>query len=142
VIDDKVMPKMTARKAVQATDGMPQSVRFWRWAFGVCALAVLVLALLPRVTPMVTTGWDKGNHMLAFGTLAILGLCGFPRRAGVVLTGLLAYGGLIEILQSFTPNRVAEWLDLVADAIGLLLGWGLVRAFDGVSRRKSTGKRT
>lgn len=134
-------PKMTDHKDAQGADGTPRSMRIWRWAFGACSAAVLVLALLPKVPPMVTTGWDKGNHMLAFGTLAILGLWGFPSRAVVVLTGLLAYGGLIEILQSFTPNRVAEWQDLVADGLGLLLGWSLVRAFEGVSRRKAMGKR-
>jgi VanZ family protein len=113
----------------------------WRWAFGTCAAAVLALALLPRVPPMVSTGWDKGNHMLAFATLAVLGLWAYPRRSALLLAGLLAYGGLIEILQSFTPNRVAEWPDLVADALGLLLGWGLVRALDRFSHVKANQRK-
>ena len=41
------------------------------------------------------------------------------------MTALLAYGGLIELLQSFTPDRVAEAVDLLADWVGLLLGAGL-----------------
>lgn len=39
-----------------------------------------------------------------------------------MLLGLLAYGGLIEVLQSFTPDRMAEWGDLLADGVGLLIG--------------------
>ncbi len=38
------------------------------------------------------------------------------------LIGLLAYGAAIEVLQSFTPNRQAEWGDLLADGLGIALG--------------------
>lgn len=99
----------------------------WIWAFFTCVLAVLVLALLPSPTPMITTGWDKSNHLLAFGAMTCLGGKAFPRRLANILLGLLAYGALIEILQSFTPNRSADWLDLLADGLGILVGWGLVR---------------
>ena len=92
-----------------------------------CVVAVLVLALMPEPPAMVTTGWDKSNHLLAFGTLTWLALHAFPQRLKSALLGLLAYGALIEILQSFTPTRSAEWLDLCADAVGILLGWGLVK---------------
>lgn len=97
----------------------------WRWTFWVCALVVLVLALMPIVPQLPSTGWDKSNHMLAFAVLAVLGLWGYPGRMAVLLLGLLAYGGLIEVLQSLTPDRFAEWADLLADAVGLLVGAGL-----------------
>src|SRR5674476_148376 len=99
----------------------------WRWSFFDCALAVLVLALMPSPPPMITTGWDKSNHLLAFAVMAWLGCKAFPQRVVFTLLGLLAYGALIEILQSFTPTRSAEWLDLFADGLGILLGWGVVR---------------
>ena len=35
-------------------------------------------------------------------------------------------GGLIELLQSLTPYRSAEWADWLADGLGLLLGKVLV----------------
>lgn len=97
----------------------------WRWVFWVCALAVLVLSLMPVVPHMPSTGWDKSNHMLAFAVLAVLGLWGYPGCMARLLMGLLAYGGLIEVLQSFTPDRFAEWADLLADAVGALVGAGL-----------------
>lgn len=97
----------------------------WRWAFWVCALAVLVLSLMPIVPHMPSTGWDKSNHLLAFAVLAVLGLWAYPGRMALLLLCLLAYGGLIEVLQSLTPDRFAEWADLLADALGLLLGAGL-----------------
>ena len=44
-----------------------------------------------------------------------------------MLVGLLAYGGLIEILQSFTSDRMAEWADLLADGLGMVVGVALRR---------------
>jgi len=96
-------------------------------AFVGCALAVLVLALMPSPPSMITTGWDKSNHLLAFAVMAVLGCKAFPQRVVFTFLGLLAYGALIEILQSFTPTRSAEWLDLFADGLGILLGWWLIR---------------
>ena len=107
----------------------------WVWAFIGCALSVLVLALVPAPPPGFTTGWDKSNHLLAFAVMAWLGCKAFPKRLVVVLSALLAYGALIEILQYFTPARSAEWLDLFADCLGILLGWGLIRLTEDVSSR-------
>lgn len=35
---------------------------------------------------------------------------------------LLAYGGLIEMVQSQIPSRTAAWDDLLADAVGIAGG--------------------
>jgi VanZ family protein len=107
------------------------STAFWRWPFWTCVIAVLALSLLPNATELPTTGWDKSNHFIAFITLAILGLQAYPTRSGVLFVGLLLFGGLIEILQSFTPYRSAEWADWIADGIGTLVGYGL----HGILRR-------
>lgn len=96
--------------------------RLWRVLLALAMAGLLVLSLAPPVPQMPTTGWDKSNHALGFLMLAVLGLQGWPGRALAVLGGLLAYGGLIEVLQSFTPDRMAEWADWGADAVGLGLG--------------------
>ena len=97
-------------------------VTLWRWALGTCMLLVLVLSLLPPSPQMPTTGWDKSNHMLAFAVLAFLSERSWPRHNLVALAGLLAYGGLIEVLQSLTPYRAGDFADLFADAVGLATG--------------------
>jgi VanZ family protein len=43
---------------------------------------------------------------------------------------MLAFGGLIEIVQSVIPGRSSEWLDLGADSVGICIGlvlMGLLR---------------
>lgn len=99
----------------------------WRWACWGCILVVLVLALMPAVPNMPTTGWDKSNHVLAFAVMAVLANRAYPHRTIAVLLGLLAFGALIEVLQSFTPDHVADGQDLLADGVGLLVGWALSR---------------
>lgn len=97
----------------------------FRLLFAICALSVLVLALLPPDAPEVSTGWDKSNHLLAFGVLAALGVRAWPGRAWHVVAGLIAYGGMIEFLQSLTTYRDASWLDLIADGVGIAIGLAL-----------------
>lgn len=103
------------------------STRFWRLALVGVSIMVLALSLLPLGPDAPTTGWDKTNHLLAFATLAVLGCLAYPERIPITLLVLLAYGALIEVLQSFTDYRSAEWADLLADALGLVVGWGLLR---------------
>ena len=99
----------------------------WRGLLLVAMLAMLVLCLAPASAPLPTTGWDKGNHALGFAVLALLAHRAWTGRTLMVLSGLLAYAALIEILQSFTPDRSAEWGDLWASGIGLLIGEVLAR---------------
>jgi len=110
-----------------------------RWAFWICLLVVLVLALMRPTHLMPSTGWDKANHALAFAVLTVLGCMSYPGRTARVLLGLFAYGALIEVLQSLTGYRTGEAIDLVADAVGLGLGWqvmALARRFDRQSSRR------
>lgn len=105
------------------------TLRAWRIAFFLCLTGVLVLSLAPATPTSLTTGWDKTNHLFGFAVLALLGLRSYPGRTATVLLALLAYGGLIEVLQSLTPYRLAEWADLLADGLGLLTGAALARLF-------------
>lgn len=101
-----------------------------RTAFWLSALLLLVLALIPTSHALPTTGWDKSNHLLAFCTLTLLGLSAYRGKRVLTMLGLVGYGGLIEVLQSLTPTRSAEWGDLLADALGVGLAWLLMTAFE------------
>lgn len=117
---------------INTTPASSGAARIMRGLFAATAVAVMVLSLLPLDADAPSLGWDKANHMAAFALLALLGCRAYPAHIPAVLAGLLAYGGLIEILQSFTDYRSAEWGDLLADALGLVLGWIVARLRAGL----------
>ena len=86
---DRFESSRTLRQAAETTLQIP---RLSRLAFWVAALVVLYFALAPVPEREPLTGWDKGNHVLAFGALAVLGLLGWATRARNVLAGLVGYG--------------------------------------------------
>lgn len=98
----------------------------WRLAFYGVGVLVLVLSLLPVEVSVPSTGWDKTNHMLAFGSLAVLGCLAYPAHIRRVIIGLILYGVLIEVVQGLSGYRYAELGDLIADIAGLALGWLVV----------------
>jgi VanZ family protein len=77
------------------------------------------------------------EHALAYLTAAILLCFGFCRpttsigtadtaRLLSVIGALSAYGGLLELLQHFVPNRTPSLVDWSANTVGALLGAMLV----------------
>lgn len=99
----------------------------WRLLFYAVISVVLVLALVPSNTSLPTTGWDKSNHFLAFGVLAFLAHKSYKPNFYTLFFGLFIYGGTIELLQSLTPTRSGEITDLIADSVGILIGYGICR---------------
>ncbi len=71
--------------------------------------------------PPVFNFWDKAQHALGFLGLTCLASLAYPekhwRYLGMVL--LLA-GAAIELAQSATGWRHGDWLDLLADAVGIV----------------------
>lgn len=106
---------------------MPQLRRLALAVFVLSLLVISYLALTPTPPRAADLGWDKLNHFSAFGTLTVLGGLAWAGRRGRVAWALLAYGGLIELLQTQVPGRSAEWADLLADGIGILLGLAMLR---------------
>lgn len=93
----------------------------------VLVVFALTMMPLPEMTQVVSSQ-DKFEHAIAFFVLMLLGAGGWPERSGRVAVGLSAYGLLIEICQhTLTTNRFGDPWDWVADSIGVVLGWLLVR---------------
>jgi len=73
--------------------------------------------------PLGLQNLDKLAHVLLF-----LGLgwvwrrsfrnAGRPVSYGTVFLAVVAYGGLLELVQGWSGLRTAEWADLAADALG------------------------
>ena len=96
----------------------------WQALLVLLLVVVSYLALTPKPLEGSESGLDKVGHLLAFIALGFTGYLGLPTRTALPLA-LLAYGGLIEVLQLLVPGRSAEWGDLLADGIGIGVGIGL-----------------
>jgi VanZ family protein len=95
---------------------------FWCSAIVLAVASLVPVELLPREAANI---WDKGQHAFGFAWLALVGLLAYSRKPWPLLAGLLMYGGLIELLQAATGWRYGEWLDFLADGIGILIGAAL-----------------
>jgi VanZ family protein len=109
------------------------STAFWCSAIALAIGSLVPVELLPR---QAATIWDKGQHVFGFAWLAAIGLQAYAQMQRTVLLGLLVYGGVIELLQAATGWRYGEWLDFLADGIGVLIGAAIWLAL----RRLSTPK--
>lgn len=93
------------------------------WGLGSLGIAVtLWFCLVPRVPQ--APGGDKFYHWLAYALLAA-GFTALVERRwyGVVAASLLAFSGLIEILQaSMNLGRSGEWSDMLANTLGVAVG--------------------
>lgn len=95
--------------------------------FWLCVAGAVTLALLPHPPHFPEFG-DKAQHMLAFGTLALLGSFAFPRQPKVRLGERLSFlGALVEVLQSIPAlHRSCDIRDWIADTIAVAAVLGLL----------------
>lgn len=112
-----------------------QYPRFWLLLLIALLCVGTWLALVPAPPRQATLGWDKLNHAAAFAVLTGVGIMRFGQARIRLGLALLAYGALVEILQSFTPTRTAEWLDLLADGVGIAAGLLLMALLEKLVRR-------
>jgi len=106
------------------------------WIWLAAGLLILGFGLVSALsTPPAGMGLLNDKFVHAVGFLGFMLWFGgiFQRRfLPWVALSLAGYGLSIELLQSLTPTRQAEGLDLAADVAGILLGWLLSVA--GLSR--------
>lgn len=88
-----------------------------------------LLCLLPvEHLPSLFNWWDKAQHTLGFGVLTCLGWLAYPTERWRLPSGLLLFGAAIELAQAASGWRRGDWLDLLADAIGIfavVVAWHL-----------------
>ena len=102
----------------------------------VLAIGVILWLALHPSPPISGLQLDKLNHLAAFFVLALLTEYAFPSAtiSAQKQLSLLGFGLLIEVLQYWVGYRYFEWLDVTADAAGIVLFWvirgTLRRTFD------------
>jgi VanZ family protein len=102
--------------------------RMWLSIGVIMVLVITIACLLPaRELPAVGLS-DKIEHLLAFGAVAFwFGSIVVRRDLHWVALAVVGFGGLIEVMQSAMGlGREADWLDVLADSLGVLIGVILV----------------
>ncbi len=106
--------------------------------FVAAAAFALWRALLPDDGGVGLIPWDKAKHFIVFYVLTALAITALPAsrfwRIGLVL---LAFGGMIEVLQAFV-GRDAAWGDVLADACGIGALFGPIILRDLTARPSPT----
>lgn len=108
-----------------------------------CIVAIWVLCLMnvPE-TPLDNVAFiDKWTHLVMYGGTCSVGWWEYLRHHRRIawgkmfvfgLLGPIVMSGIIELLQAYaTTTRSGDWIDVVANAVGVLLGfgigWGILR---------------
>lgn len=101
---------------------LSRSLRIGQFWLLLSLITGLSLTPLPAVTELGVS--DKVLHLTAYLVLFVsLDLAHWPRqKLPGKLGGLLFYSALIEVAQSYVPNRFCSLGDLAANLLGLLLG--------------------
>jgi len=91
--------------------------------FWLALAASYILAIVPQeMAPEIQEFSDKTLHFIAFSVLTLLLSMSYRIVWWKSVGYMLFYAVFIEFSQYFTPNRCAEFLDVVADSIGIALG--------------------
>jgi VanZ like family len=96
----------------------------------VVAWAALIFALSSIPNLSTAEGWvgdvlSSGAHAVEYAIFGVLLVRALDSRLVAFAAGI-AYAITDEIHQSFVPGRVASGIDLLVDAVGLLVGIALV----------------
>ena len=126
--------------------------RFSLWAPVVVYMAALFYLSSLSDVSLPSGVSDKPAHVLAYVGLALVVVRavagGLPQRIGLRVAAVailitVAYGASDEIHQMFVPTRMPDWLDLLADAEGALIGtiacwaWGIISTISEPTRGHS-----
>ena len=120
------------------------SALFFRLASIAVLIGIWILSFLPGSGMPDVPGNDKWHHALAyFACMFLWAQCYLaPAQRLKLAIIFILMGALIECLQGLTDYRSFEWLDMLADAVGVILAWLLVTVQLAVQRRFASNKPT
>ena len=96
---------------------------------------------------MLFPGQDKLFHLVVFGILGFFVMGSLPaardgyrrRQLWWVALAVMLYGVSDEFHQHFVPGRTVEFFDVVADALGGLLGAWVMYLISGFMGKRHSG---
>jgi VanZ family protein len=104
-------------------------------------VSIWVLSLIP-LSQSGIPGTDKFHHAFAYFACMFCWGQAFTRPATRLKLALIfmAMGALIECVQGLTTYRTFEWMDMVANAVGVTIAWLVVTVQLSIQRRYAIGE--
>jgi len=94
-------------------------IRYWLALSVLSLFSISLLSLWPLGSLPRMPGSDKTHHFIAYGALMFPAALAKPKHWPFIALFFISWSGLIELLQPFV-NRYGEWLDLLANAMGVM----------------------
>ena len=95
--------------------------KYWAVITILILLVITALSLFPQQSLPSVPGTDKTHHFIAYAALTFSVALTRPKHWLLIALLFIAWSGAIEILQPYV-NRYGEWLDLAANAGGVVCG--------------------
>ena len=99
---------------------------------------IIFLSLAPNLPSTNIEQGDKLGHLLAYGTLMFWFCQIYSSRPSRIAHSLAfaAMGVALEYAQGMTDYRTFEYLDMLANATGVALGWAIASLTGGETLRR------
>jgi len=111
--------------------------KYWFQITVVLLVSIATLSLWPVAYLPSVPGTDKTHHFIAYAALMLPTALRKPKHWLSLTFIFLAYSGVIELIQPYV-NRYGEWLDMAANAFGLLCGFILAKMMVFFTANKNT----
>ena len=96
--------------------------RLFQLAGWACIIVIAALSLVaPSLRPVTILPHDLEHAAIFALTGFTLGL-GYPNRAQLQMSVLIAFAGVIELAQLYAPGRHARMIDFVVDGLAACAG--------------------
>ena len=114
-----------------------QKIKAYWWQITLALLsAITVVSLYPHASLPVVPGTDKSHHLIAYAVLVFPTALRRPHRWRLIMLFFILCGGMIELIQPYV-NRHGEWLDMLANTSGVILGALLARLVNALYSREN-----
>jgi glycopeptide antibiotics resistance protein len=110
--------------------------KYWLHITLILLVSIATLSLWPAVYLPSVPGTDKSHHFIAYAALMLPTAIRLPKHWLIITIAFLTFSGAIELIQPYV-NRYGEWLDIAANALGLMCGFILAKIIVFFASRKN-----
>lgn len=104
-------------------------LKYWLHITILLLVSIATLSLWPAAYLPEVPGTDKTHHFIAYAALMLPTALRKPKYWLTLTLIFLAFSGVIELIQPYV-NRYGEWLDMAANASGLVCGFILAKIIE------------